>query len=126
MATRTGSTPAGFFPGTPIFNNHIFRSKVNYQFTRELSLRTILDYNAVLPNTQLVALTRAKSFNTDFLLTYLLNPGTALYIGYSDLYENVEVDPFTAAPLRTLRTIGAPTTSTGRLFFVKLSYLFRF
>ncbi len=126
LATREGSTPAGFAPETPIFNNHIFRSKVNYQFTRELSLRAILDYNAVLPNSQLVALTRTKSFKSDLLLTYLLNPGTALYIGYSDLYENVDVDRISAAPLRTLRLTGSPTTSTGRLFFVKLSYLFRF
>jgi hypothetical protein len=28
------------------FNNHILRSKVNYQFSRELSLRAIFDYNA--------------------------------------------------------------------------------
>ena len=36
-------------PGGPdgsrtIYDNHIFRSKVNYQFTSELSLRVILDY----------------------------------------------------------------------------------
>ena len=126
LATREGSTPAGFSPATPIFNNHIFRSKVNYQFTKELSLRAILDYNSVLPNTQLVALTRTKSFKADFLLTYLINPGTALYVGYSDLYENVEIDSVSAAPLRTLRLTGSPTTPTGRLFFVKLSYLFRY
>ncbi|HEV8385235.1 MAG TPA: DUF5916 domain-containing protein, partial [Candidatus Acidoferrales bacterium] len=123
LATRAGSTPAGFSPGTPIFNNHIFRSKVNYQFTRELSLRAILDYNAVLPNSQLVALSRTKSLKSDLLITYLLNPGTALYVGYSDLYENVEIDAISAAPLRTLRLTGSPTTSTGRLFFIKLSYL---
>jgi hypothetical protein len=126
LASRAGSTPAGFSPQTPIFNNHIFRSKVNYQFTRELSLRAILDYNAVLPNEQLVALTRAKSLRADLLLTYLLNPGTAVYMGYSDLYENVDVDRVSAAPLRTLRLTGSPATPTGRLFFVKLSYLFRF
>ncbi|MBI3484774.1 MAG: hypothetical protein HY012_06435, partial [Acidobacteria bacterium] len=126
LATREGSTPAGFSPATPIFNNHILRSKLNYQFTKELSLRAILDYNSVLPNSQLVALSRTKSLKADLLLTYLLNPGTALYIGYSDLYENLEIDPVTAAPLRTLRRTRSPSTSTGRGFFIKLSYLFRF
>jgi hypothetical protein len=62
----------------------------------------------------------------DILFTYLLHPGTALYIGYSDLYENVDLDSVSLAPLRTLRQTNSPTTSTGRLFFVKLSYLFRF
>jgi hypothetical protein len=126
LSTREGSTPAGFSPATPIFNNHILRSKLNYQFTKQLSLRAILDYNAVLPNSQLVALGRTKSLKADFLLTYLLNPGTALYIGYSDLYENLEIDPFTAAPLRTLHRTGSPSNSTGRQIFIKLSYLFRF
>jgi hypothetical protein len=126
LATRNGSTPAGFAPDTPIFNNHIWRSKLNYQFTKELSVRAILDYNSVLPNSQLVALGRTKSLKADVLLTYLLNPGTALYIGYSDLYENLEVDPFSAAPLRILSPTGAPNHSTGRQIFIKLSYLFRY
>jgi hypothetical protein len=126
LATREGSTPAGFSPATPIFNNHILRSKLNYQFTKELSLRAILDYNSVLPNSQLVALSRTKSLKADLLLTYLLNPGTALYIGYSDLYENLELDPVTAAPLRTLLRTRSPDNSTGRQVFIKLSYLFRF
>jgi hypothetical protein len=57
------------------------RSKINYQFTRELSLRAILDYDAVLPNESLIAADRAKRFNADFLVTYLVHPGTALYAG---------------------------------------------
>jgi hypothetical protein len=126
LGTREGSTPAGFSPGAAIFNNHIVRSKLNVQFTRALSVRAILDYNSVLPNPQLVQLRRQKSLKGDLLFTYLLHPGTALYIGYSDLYENVDLDSVSLAPLRTLRQTNSPTTSTGRLFFVKLSYLFRF
>ena len=112
-----GSRPAG------IFNNHILRSKLNLQFTRRLSLRTILDYDAVLPNESLVALEREKRIRADVLATYLVNPSTALYAGYTDAYENVGLDP-SASP--ALRRIGSPTTSTGRQIFVKLSYLFRF
>ena len=123
LGTREGSTPAPQAPGASIFNNHIVRAKVNYQFTRELSLRAILDYNAVLANPDLVALERSKRLTADFLLTYLVNPWTALYIGYTDGYENLILDT-TGTP--QLRRIGAPTTSTGRQVFAKLSYLFRF
>lgn len=99
------------------------RSKLNYQFTRQFSLRAILDYEAVLPNPSLVALEREKRFTTDILATYLVNPGTALYVGYTDRYDNLVVDP--TLPPR-LRRIVSPTTSTGRQFFIKASYLFRF
>ena len=104
-----------------IFDNHIVRSRVNYQFTRELSMRAIFDYNGVLANSSLVALDRTKRLGADFLVTYLVNPGTALYVGYSDGYENVALDPLRGVTLQR-----RPTTSTGRQFFVKSSYLFRF
>lgn len=123
LGTRQGSTPAGIPVGATIFSNHILRSKFNHQFTRELSLRAILDYNAVLANPSLVALDRSKRFTADVLVTYLVNPGTALYVGYTDRYENLALDP-TLPP--TLRRTASPTTSTGRQFFVKMSYLFRF
>jgi hypothetical protein len=60
------------------------------------------------------------------LLTYLLHPGTALYVGYTDQRDNLEVDYITQAPLRTLHMTPSPTNLAGRTFFVKLSYLFRF
>ena len=135
LGTRAGSTPPGFASGMNIFNNHILRLKLNYQFNRELSLRAILDYNATLANPGLLDLQSAlggfpggppvptKRFTADFLLIYLLHPGTALYVGYTDRMENLALDP-SSPPL--LRRIRSPSTATGRQFFVKLSYLFRF
>jgi hypothetical protein len=118
---RDGDRPAGV-SGTPvIFDNHLLRSRLNYQFTRELSLRLIVDYNAVLPNSSLIGLDREKQFSSDILLTYLVNPGTALYVGYTDRYENLALDPG-----RSVERLGAPSTSTARQFFVKTSYLWRF
>jgi hypothetical protein len=96
---------------------------LNYQFSRELSLRAILDYNAVLPNNSLVGLEREKHLTGDVLLTYLLNPGTALYVGYTDGYENLLIDP---AGLSLFTRTGTPKTSTGRQIFVKMSYLLRY
>ncbi len=123
LATRKDELPAGESKPAVIFNNHILRSKINYQFNRKLSLRTIIDYNAVLPNERLVELTRDKSLTADFLVTYFVNPGTAFYAGYTDGYQNLRIIPG-ASP--TLRLTSSPTTSTGRQFFVKMSYLLRF
>jgi hypothetical protein len=107
---------------TTIFNNHIFRSKISYQFTREASLRAIIDYNSSLPNPSLVSLGRAKRLGFDFLFTYMMHPGTAVHVGYTDNYENLHIDPL-ASP--ALQRSGFPDTSVGRQVFVKLSYLLR-
>ena len=110
-------------PATTIYNNHIARSKVNYQFTPALSFRGILDYNGVLPNTALVALDPTKRLSYDLLLTYLLHPGTALYVGYTDIYQNLLFDPLRPPYLRSSTF---PDMNTGRQIFVKMSYLLRF
>jgi hypothetical protein len=101
-----------------LFNNHILRTKAYYQFNRELSLRGIFDYNAVLPNMRLVSQEFTKRFNADLLFTYLLHAGTAVYIGYSNRRENLGLDG--------LRRPGPPDLTSGRQVFVKLSYLVRF
>jgi len=124
LSPSSSSSGQGQGPSS-IFDNHIVRSKVNYQFTRALSLRGILDYNGVLPNPAAVALDRRKHLTADVLLTYLVHPGTALYVGYTDGYDNLHPDPAEPAPA-PLRLGGGPTVSTGRQIFVKSSYLFRF
>jgi len=122
LVTRDdGALPPGSV-GSDVFNNHIVRSRANYQFTRELSGRLILDYEAVLPNATLVSLEREKRFSVDVLITYLVNPWTAIYVGYVDGYENLLVGGPTQPPIRG----GAPTTSVGRQLFAKVSYLFRY
>jgi hypothetical protein len=120
----TGSfSPAGL-PGTGnIFRLHLLRTKGTYQFTREFSLRAILDYNGLTPSPALVALDRDRRLTGDLLLTYLVNPGTALYVGYTDAYANVRIDP--TLPPVLARTEGA-RTSVGRQVFVKVSYLLRY
>jgi hypothetical protein len=106
--------------GTSVFVNHLGRTRANYQFTRALSLRMIVDYNAVLENASLIDLTRQKQITGDALVTYLIHPGTALYVGYTDRLENLALANGTVLP------IGFPSTTTARQFFAKVSYLFRF
>jgi hypothetical protein len=123
LRTYAGSELSSVGRGTTVFDNHIVRSNVNYQFSRRLSLRAIADYNAVLPNSTLIKTEKAKRVGIDALFTYMLNPGTALHLGYTDLYDNLRFDP--SANPALLRT-SFPELNTGRQIFVKLSYLFRF
>ncbi len=112
--------------GHGIFNNHILRSKWNWQFTPQLSLRVILQYNSLLSNTPgttapYTFLPTSKQFNADFLITYLVHPGTAIYVGYNSDLQNLNVVP----------GVGVFNTTRGyindsRQFFVKVSYQFRF
>ncbi len=109
--------------GTTIFDNHIVRTNVNYQFTRRLSARVIADYSSILPNSSLIAREKEKHVGFDALVTYLINPGTALHVGYTDLYDNLRLDPLESPAL--VRT-EYPDLNTGRQIFVKLGYLLRF
>ncbi len=112
--------------GESIFDNHIVRSKWNWQFNQQLSLRVILQYTATLANPALTSLQTTKQFNTDFLITYLVHPGTAIYVGYNSDLQNYDpslaVDPTTLNILRTRNGY----INDSRQFFVKVSYLFRF
>jgi hypothetical protein len=57
-------------------------------------------------------------------MTYLLHPGTALYVGYNNGLSNLALDQSTPTP--SVFYQGSPTNRTNQLVFVKLSYLFRF
>jgi len=106
-----------------IFNNHIIRSKWNWQFSPRLSVRTIFQYNIILPNQVLTSLKPTKQFNADFLVSYIVNPWTALYIGYNSDQQNINLIPTSTGQqiIRTNRFL-----NDGRQFFVKFSYFFGF
>jgi hypothetical protein len=108
-----------------IFNNHIIRSKWNYQLSRALSLRFIAEYNTTLANGARTSLETTKNMNYDFLITYLVHPGTALYVGYNSNLQNLDPS-LTVLPSGNLLRTRDPFTNDGRQFFVKLSYAFRF
>ena len=110
--------------GVGSMNNHIIRSKLNYQFTRALSFRFIGQYNSLLTNPTFTSLQTAKDFNADFLVTYLLRPSTAIYVGYNTNRENL-LNPL-AADIDGNLLRGPRYINDGRNFFVKASYLLRF
>ncbi len=106
-----------------IFNNHIVRSKWNWQFTPRLGVRTIFQYNTILPNQVLTSLKPTKQFNADFLVSYVVNPWTALYVGYNSDQQNINLIPTSTGQqiIRNNRFL-----NDGRQFFVKFSYFFGF
>ncbi|MBI3651412.1 MAG: carbohydrate binding family 9 domain-containing protein [Acidobacteria bacterium] len=109
--------------GANIYNNHIIRSKWNLQFNREFSFRMILQYDAVLANQEYTSLQTTKHINADFLLTYLVHPGTAFYAGYNSNHQNLD-SQLRHNEFGLVRTRGS-FLNDGRQFFVKVSYLFR-
>ena len=114
-----------------VVNSNIARTKWNYQFNKDFSLRFIAQYNGALTNPLYSSLPTTKNMNFDVLFTYLPHPGTAVYVGYNSNLENVapdlcvriggECDPNGGGLIRTPNGF----INDGRQFFVKVSYLFR-
>jgi hypothetical protein len=52
------------------------------ELTREFSARMIAEYNSLVSNPLFTALP-TRRFNADFLVSDLLHPGTAIYVGYN-------------------------------------------
>jgi hypothetical protein len=106
-----------------IFTNHLMRSKLNYQFTRDFAFNAILDYNPLLPNSTLVTDTYSKQADATLLFTYMPHPGTTFYLGYANTFQNISYDPDTK---HTYLQTRLPRTATDRQVFMKFSYLLRF
>jgi hypothetical protein len=81
-----------------LFSGYIFRNRINYQFTRELFLRLIIQYNNF-----------DDVVSIEPLLTYKLNPFSIFYIGSTMGYQE----------------FGNDFSRTSRQFFLKFQYLFR-
>ena len=92
--------------GRMIFSDHIIRSRWNYQLSRRLSLRAIVRYEDLLANPAGSTLQAHRDVNADVLFTYLVQPGTALYVGLNADESRVA------------------TIARGQQIFVKLSYRF--
>ena len=106
--------------GERIFSNHILRSRWNWQFSPELALRVILQYDAVFANPSRSRLETRRTFNADVLFTCLVNPWTALHVGYNGNLQNIALQP-TDVGARIVRAGGM--FQDARQFFIKFSYL---
>jgi hypothetical protein len=115
-------------PGsTRMFSEHQLREKLNYQFSRTLFLRAIVDYQRANANTALFDDDpRQREWGADVLLTYLLHPGTALHIGFTDQYENLAIRRGLPGSEPEVVFTDLPRLSVGRQVFLKMSYLIPF
>jgi hypothetical protein len=102
-----------------IFKDRIVRTRWNYQFTKEMSLRVILQHEDTKP-TALSRLTRDENLNLDVLFRYVLNPWSALYVGFNNNESNLEL---VGTPQGTQVVRGEGLARDGRQLFVKFSYL---
>ena len=98
-------------------------SRWNWQFTRELSIRAILQYEATLANETLTSLETHKNFNVDLLVTYRVNPWTAFYVGFNSNSRNRDL---IEAPDGNYLIRRPSLLNDANQFFVKMSYLVRF
>jgi hypothetical protein len=109
------------------FNDYIVRSKWNYQFTRAFSLRLIGQYNGDITNPTYTSLQHAKNFNADVLFTYLVHPGTAIYVGYNSDLANFNrallYDPYDTS---RIGRVPSSYINDSRVIYAKVSYLLRF
>jgi hypothetical protein len=118
--------------GAFVYEAQTFRTKVNYQFTKALSARVIVEYDSTLANPGETSLQRTKQVGTEALFTWLPHPGTAVYVGYNNDLQNLDrslcnrlqngsCDSNDTTPPRASNFL-----NDGRQIFIKASYLFRF
>jgi hypothetical protein len=91
----------------------------------------ILQYNALLAGAPGIGspytyLPTSRQFNADFLITYLIHPGTAIYLGYNSDLQNLDVVGMTPASPGFVTNTARGYINDSRQFFVKVSYMFRF
>ena len=65
-------------------------------------VRRRVDNETVVPNSWLTREEDGREWSGDFLLTYLVNPGTAVYVGDIDKFENIDIVPGSPPSLRRI------------------------
>ena len=119
--------------GAVAYDNHQIVARWNYQMDKAWSLNFIGEYLAALPNSNYTSLPNNKDVFGDVLLTYLPHPGTALYMGYTTDYVNLNADLCTRGAGGGCNTndpilprTGSSLLNDQRIFYMKVNYLFRF
>jgi len=121
-----------------LYENLVSRTRLQYQFTRALSLRLIFEYRYRelwytyddADTGENVRYNRAqKNWNIFPLLTYRINPFTIFYVGmtgnYNDLGQSAFDGYYTPEYYDYNRNIDRDWSLDNRQFFMKLQYLFQ-
>jgi hypothetical protein len=91
------------YGGELLYAGYIFRNTSTFNFTKEISLRLIGEFNSF-----------SGSFYINPLLSYKPNPFTIFYFGFTNSYNDIN------APDGRSKYV-----MTDRQFFLKMQYLFR-
>ena len=94
-----------------VLANRIWRLKSTYQLTQELGARLIVQHDSLRTNDRLTPLVPYSELTGDFLVTYLVAPGRALFVGINRFRRDDAGQ-------------GAPVRGAQWQFFTKLSYTF--
>jgi hypothetical protein len=88
-----------------IFNGYVLRTRTSFQFTREMSLRLVIQYDEF-----------GDIFDVEPLLSYRVNPFTIFYLGATERVRDLDrrKDPVPRDPVESRRQV-----------FMKLQYLFQ-
>lgn len=97
--------------GDRVYTVDILNTRSTYQFTKELSLRAIVQYDS-----------QEHRVLTDFLGSFEPHPGTVVFAGYGALYEK----ELRGDPQRLDLTRAPEYLTTRRGLFFKASYMHRF
>jgi hypothetical protein len=105
------------------FASDILRTRWAWQFTRQWSLRFIGQYESTRTDPALSSAAPRRNLNADILLTRLVNPWTAIYIGYNGNAQDVELAETTPG-MRVVRRGGRLAGDSWQVF-AKWSRLLR-
>lgn len=106
-----------------VFATDIIRTQWAWQFTREWSLRFIGQYDDTRADPLRTTIAPRRNINADVLLTRLINPWSAVYVGYNGNAQNFELIEM-AGQERLLRRTTALQPDSWQIF-AKWSHLFR-
>jgi hypothetical protein len=113
--------------GNFVYESQTLRTRVNFQFTRSLSARAIVQYDSTLANPAETSIQRTKQVGTQLLLTWLPHPGTAVYIGYNNDLQNLDRNLCTRTNNLCNLDVTLPRANNylndSRQIFLKASYL---
>jgi hypothetical protein len=103
--------------GARILDDRISRLRFDWQIDRRLSLRAIAEHDRTEVDPTLTTIEPRDRLNADLLLTWLLNPWSAIYFGTNSNWIDPQSTPGLPAP--------GGRRNDGRQVFVKASWLFR-
>jgi hypothetical protein len=86
-----------------------------------MSLRVIVQHEDTKPTPGLSRLTRDENLNVDVLFRYVLNPWSALYVGFNNNESNLQLFENEDGTTELVRS--EDLARDGRQLFVKFSYL---